>query len=101
MVYKEKKMVDKFMRGGFGYGVACIPKSLIDIILIIIFPPIYVVYKQIISYKKAKKRGKNVYIIHYINIKEILMNVFLTSLFYIPGFIHALTLKTKQCEGLL
>ena len=101
MVYKEKKLLDKFMSGGFGYGVVCLPYSLFEIILIIIFPPIYVIFKQITNYKKEKKKGKDVYIIQYINFKEIIMNLILTSLFYIPGFIHALTLKTKQCEGAL
>lgn len=101
MVYKEKKLLDKFMSGGFGYGVVCLPYSLFEIILIIIFPPIYVIFKQITNYQKEKKKGKDVYIIQYINFKEIIMNLILTSLFYIPGFIHALTLKTKQCEGAL
>ena len=101
MVYKEKKLVDKFMSGGFGYGVVCLPYNILEIILIIIFPPIYVVFKQINNYKKQKRKGKDVYIIQYLNFREILINILLTSLFYIPGFIHALTLKTKQCEGAL
>ena len=99
MVYKERKLIDKFMSGGFGYGVLCLPYNLIEIILIIIFPPIYVVFKQVSNYQKQKKKGKDVYLIQYINFREIITNILLTSLFYIPGFIHALTLKTRQCEG--
>ena len=101
MVYKRKSLVDKFMSGGFGYGIVCLPYNLIEIILIIIFPPIYVVFKQVNNYRRNKNKGKDVYLIKYINFREIILNLILTSLFYIPGFIHALTLKTKQCEGAL
>ena len=101
MVYKEKKLVDKFMSGGFGYGSACIPYNFFEIILMIIFPPIFVVFKQVLNYKKNKSKGKEVYLIQYLNFKEIIINIILTSFFYVPGFIHALTLKTKMCEAAL
>jgi len=103
MSYKEKKLIDKFMNGGFGYGKMCLPYNFFELILIIIFPPIYVVVKQIINYKKhkSKEEGKDIYLIQFLNFKEIIINIILTSLFYFPGFIHALLLKTRQCEGAL
>ena len=101
MSFKEKKLVDQFMSGGMGYGKVCLPYNFFEIILIIIFPPIYVVFKQVLNYKKQKSKGKDVYLIQYINFKEIIINIILTSLFYFPGFIHALLLKTRQCEGAL
>ncbi len=97
MVYKQKSLLQKFMNGGFGYGVLCLPYTIIELILMVIFPPIYVVFKQVTRYNRAKDKGKDVYLLQYLNFREIITNIILTSLFYIPGFVHALTLKTKDC----
>ena len=34
---------EQFLNGGMGYGSICMPDSLLDMIIIIIFPPLYVI----------------------------------------------------------
>ena len=81
--YKKKTLVKSFMSGGIGYGTLCIPGTFADLLIIIVFPPLFVILNQI-------KKG-------YFNFKEIIVNILLTSLFYFPGFLHALNiLKTKK-----
>lgn len=81
--FKKKNMLTSLMYGGIGYGSVCVPHKITDMLIIIAFPPLYVILEQ---------RKQNKY-----NFKEIFLNLFLTSLFYFPGFIHALNiLKTKK-----
>ena len=44
---KNTSLYYKFIRGGLAYGSLCIPDIFLDLILIIIFPPIFVIYYQI------------------------------------------------------
>jgi len=81
-------LADAVFSGGLGYGKVCVPTSLTDFILMIVYPPAYVFLLQ-------KKNGFN-------NIKQIFISVILTSLFYFPGLVHALYLKNNRdiCGGL-
>lgn len=80
--YKDTSLYTKFMEGGLGYGSLCVPNIILDLILIIIFPPIYV-----ISYQVQTKK---------MNMTQIIVNFILTSLFYFPGFIHALSVMRNK-----
>ena len=106
--YKETTLVDKFMDGGIGYGKLCIPKILVDLILIIIFPPLYVITHQLENYFKVDKdkdttnsgNTKTKRITDNIDITQIIMSLVFTSCFYFPGFIHALhVMKNKDKCG--
>ena len=78
-----KNLADAFVEGGMWYGSLCMPKFLSDIILIIIFPPLYVFLHQ-------KATGfKDFY--------QIIKNFILTCLFYFPGMIHALYIHGEAC----
>ena len=81
--FKNKTIASSFMYGGLGYGKVCVSNNISDILILIAFPPLFVILNQ----KKQKKY----------DFIEILTSIFLTSLFYFPGFIHALNiLKTKK-----
>ena len=81
--FEKKSMLTSLIYGGMGYGSICVPHSVSDMLIIIAFPPLYIILEQ---------RKQNKY-----NFKQIFLNIFLTSLFYFPGFIHALDiLKTKK-----
>lgn len=69
--------LDKILYGGMGYGNICIPKFVPNLILLIFMPPIYVWTQQ----------HRN----NYQNPKLIIINFVLTSLFYFPGLVHALS----------
>ena len=99
MVYEKKSLADKFISGGFGYGSLCIPNKIIDLILIIIFPPMFVILFQVTQYKKALSKDPSAKMLDYIDVGQITMSFILTSLFYFPGFIHALNIKNKQACG--
>ena len=79
---KNTSLYYKFIRGGLAYGSLCIPDIILDLILIIIFPPIYVV-----TYQIRKKK---------IDMGQIILSFVLTSLFYFPGFIHALSVMNNK-----
>ena len=79
-------LADQFINGGIGYGSICMPDSLLDMIIVIIFPPMYVILYQI----KQKK----------MNMGQLILNFVLTSFFYFPGFIHAMyIMKQKKLCG--
>lgn len=78
----NKSLYHKFMDGGLGYGSLCVPNLILDLILIIIFPPIYVIAYQIQNKK--------------MDVGQIMLNFMLTSLFYFPGFIHALSIMKNK-----
>lgn len=82
----KKRIIDIMVDGGFGYGKICIPKGIVDMVLIIICPPLYVFLYQ-------SKQPK-------FDITPIITNLLLSSCLYFPGFIHALNLKSKTCGSL-
>jgi len=95
--YNEGTLVDKFMNGGMGYGKLCIPKILVDLILIIVFPPLYVITHQLENYFKESSDKK---ITDHLDMGQIIMSLIFTSCFYFPGFIHALhVMKNKDKCG--
>jgi uncharacterized membrane protein YqaE (UPF0057 family) len=95
--YNEGTLVDKFMNGGMGYGKLCIPKILVDLILIIVFPPLYVITHQLENYFKEDSDKK---ITDHLDMGQIIMSLVYTSCFYFPGFIHALhVMKNKDKCG--
>ena len=95
--YQEGTLVDKFMNGGLGYGKLCIPKIIVDLILIIVFPPLYVITHQLENYVKGNTETK---LTDHLNMGQIIMSLVFTSCFYFPGFIHALhVMKNKDKCG--
>jgi uncharacterized membrane protein YqaE (UPF0057 family) len=95
--YQEGTLVDKFMNGGLGYGKLCIPKIIVDLILIIVFPPLYVITHQLENYFKGSTDTK---MTDHLNMGQIIMSLVFTSCFYFPGFIHALhVMKNKDKCG--
>ena len=83
---EETTLVDKFMNGGLGYGKLCIPSKIVDLISIIVFPPLYVL---IFQFKTQKY-----------DMTQVITNLILTTCFYFPGFIHALYIKSNKCGSL-
>lgn len=79
---------DVFLYGGIGYGKICVPNMLTDLIIIIVFPPLYVYFHQ---------RDRN-----FNNITQIIISFILTSCMYFPGLIHAFLVKLnrEQCGSL-
>lgn len=82
----KKSIMDAMVNGGLGYGKLCIPEKIVDIIIIIIFPPLYVILYQL---KQPK-----------FDIMPVIINIILSSCFYFPGYIHALNIKSKMCGSL-
>ena len=82
----KKRIIDVMIDGGFGYGKICIPEKIVDMIIIIICPPLYVFLYQ-------SKQPK-------FNITPIITNLILSSCLYFPGFIHAFNIKSKMCGTL-
>lgn len=89
MNYEENTMVNKLINGKIGYGSLCISNTVVDLILLIIFPPIYVITYQVQNYFSNKNTDNNK-IIDNIDIGQIITSIILTSCFYFPGLIHAL-----------
>ena len=83
------KLADALFQGGLGYGKICVPTSLTDYILMIVYPPLYVFFFQ---------RRKN-----YEDIGMIVKAFILTSFFYFPGLVFAIYVKNNAeiCGGLL
>ncbi len=82
------KLRDAIFEGGLGYGKVCVPTSLTDFVMMILYPPAYIFFVQ-------RDRG-------FANIWQILISFVLTSLFYFPGLIHALYTKYHyKCGGVL
>lgn len=72
---------NKLMYGGFGFGPMCFPTYIPKIILSIIFPPIGVILEEAAN--------------GFQDVSRIIVSFVLTSLFYFPGLIHALTINIK------
>ena len=79
-----KSIYSVFINGGMGYGTLCMPNNIIDLAMIIIFPPAYVFFYQ-------KKRD-------FKDIMQIIVSFILTMCFYFPGLLHAYYLKYKDTE---
>ena len=73
---QNRSLYDKFMYGGMGYGLFCVPKELPKYIIMIIFPPLSVFIEEMNSGFK--------------NVGRIIINFILTSFFYFPGLLHAM-----------
>lgn len=82
----DKSITDALINGGLGYGKLCIPSKIVDLISIIVFPPLYVFVYQL----KTKKY----------DMVQVITNLILTTCFYFPGFIHALYIKSNRCGSL-
>lgn len=75
-------LAGSYINGGFGFGKLCLDREFTRLILMFIFPPFYVFLSE-------KDRG-------FTNKGAIIMNFILTSVFYIPGLIHALIYKDTR-----
>ena len=87
---KEERIILRraIFEGGLGYGKICIPNMLDDLILMIVYPPAYIILLE--------KRNK------FKNIGKIILSFILTSLFYFPGLLHAIYEKYDMgCGGVL
>jgi len=97
--YNEDTLVYKFINGGIGYGKLCVPNKLIDLILLIVFPPIYVITHQLQNYFKESSDDSNKMVDH-LDMTQIVLSFILTSFFYFPGLLHALSImKGKEKCG--
>lgn len=76
--FDNQSLFDKVLDGGIGYGSICFPPETGNYILLILFPPLYVFVQQWNS--------------GFDRIDRILVNFLLTSFFYFPGLLHALSL---------
>jgi uncharacterized membrane protein YqaE (UPF0057 family) len=68
-----------YINGGFGFGKLCLDHEFTRLILMFLFPPAYIYLKE--SQTGFKKK------------REIILSFIYTSLFYIPGLMHALQYK--------
>jgi len=62
----------------------CVPTVLKDLLILIVFPPLWVFLKEVTS----KDSFPNIY--------NIILNIILTSIFYFPGLIHAMTIMRDE-----
>lgn len=84
----QHTLKEAIFEGGIGYGKVCVPTSLNDFVMMILYPPLYVFFNQ---------RAKG-----FKNIWQILLSFILTSFFYFPGLIHALYTKyNAKCGSVL
>lgn len=67
-------------------GGICFAKLLFDQIMAVIFPPLYVFCHE---YRKTPK---------FKNVLNIFKNLILTSMFYVPGMMHAMYLMYNDFE---
>ena len=68
-----------YMTGGFGFGKLCLDKEFTRLILLFLFPPLYIFIKE-------REKG-------FTNKSQIILSFIYTSIFYVPGVIHALVYK--------
>ena len=66
------------------FNKICYPKSLFDTIIAVLFPPLYVIIHE---YRKTPK---------FKDMSNIIQNIILTSMFYIPGLMHAMFLLNND-----
>jgi len=87
-------LVSQVLYGGLASGALVLPTNFIKIILSLIFPPLGTIFEIIedkllnkfpyITWNTLKK------LLVFENINKIIYTFILTSMFYIPGLIHAL-----------
>ena len=65
-------------------GSFCYPADLKDIILMVLFPPLWVLLKEIHSKKPLT------------NIMRVVFNFLFTSFFYFPGLMHAMMIFRSE-----
>ena len=84
----QPTLKDAIFEGGLGYGKLCVPTSLNDFVMIVLYPPAYIFFVQ-------KDKG-------FKNIWQVLLSFILTSFFYFPGLIHAIYIKYgERCGSIL
>lgn len=69
---------DKLMYGGFGFGPICFPSYILKLVVAIVFPPLAVFLDEM-------NRG-------FRDISRIIISIVLTSFFYFPGLLHAISI---------
>ena len=72
------------MSGGVNEGSLCIPYNILDFIMIVIFPPLWVFIKELKSDNPMS------------NFIRIFICFILTSLFYFPGLMYALNIARME-----
>ena len=73
---------NSYINGGFGFGKLCLSREFTRLILLILFPPLYVFLNE----KETGFKNKG----------AIIMSFIMTCLFYFPGLIYALIYKDKR-----
>tara|TARA_A100001035_G_scaffold242649_1_gene209285 strand:+ start:82 stop:507 length:426 start_codon:yes stop_codon:yes gene_type:complete len=71
-----------YINGGFGFGKLCLSKEFTRLIILIIFPPAYVIINE--NETGFKNKG------------AIIMSFVMTCLFYFPGLIYTLMYKHRR-----
>ena len=71
---------NEVMNGGMNNSPICFPKELGSMILILLFPPLFVFMKELKASPPFKNFGR------------IVVNFILTSMLYFPGLIHAMSI---------
>ena len=79
---KNSSLAATYLNGGFGFGKICMDREFTRVILLFLFPPLYV-------YLYERENGFE----HY---GEIILSAVYTYIFYVPGLIHALMYKHKR-----
>ena len=62
----------------------CVPTVIKDMLTMVIFPPLWVFLKEL--------RNKD----SFPNIYRIILNIILTSMFYFPGLVHAMSIMRED-----
>ena len=73
---RDTNLYNILLYGGFGYGRLCLPDNVVDYIILIVFPPLFVFLHEYYSKKPFR-------------IMLLITNIILTSCMYFPGMIHA------------
>ncbi len=71
-------------QGCNNFNKICYPKTFFDTIIAVLFPPMYVIIHE---YRKTPK---------FKDMSNIIQNIILTSMFYIPGLMHAMFLLNND-----
>lgn len=74
----------ELQNGGMNRKPICIPSQLKDLVIIIIYPPLWVFLKE---FNKKKP---------FENLVSIMISFVLTCFFYFPGLIHAMSILRKE-----
>lgn len=86
----EFTIFDKFLYGGIGYGYICLPKNTLRVLLSFIFPPFSIILHHLEIKDTFPYITKNGIINLYNNLGDVVYSIFLTCLFWIPGFLYSL-----------